>query len=83
MPNNLNPIAIILTFGLLLSVGAVSHTGRYLSDKAHRVAHMSIKPQPPRGWQVAIERDGKITYFKERRHTFATQRQYLKMMAGK
>lgn len=77
------PIVIILITGILLSFGAISHTSRYLSDKSHRVAHASMKPKAPEGWQIAIEQGGKITYLKENKRTYASEGRYLKMMAGK
>lgn len=83
MPSSLSPIATIVLAGLLLSILTVSHTGRYLSDKSHRVAHASMKPAAPEGWQVAIEQGGKTVYLKEHQRTYATQRRYQRMMAGK
>lgn len=83
MPDRLQPIVCVLLSGLLLAVGVVAHVTRNIDDKAHRHQHMSIKPQPPHGWQVAIEENGKVTYLRDHKRTYATQREYQKMMARK
>lgn len=83
MPERLQPIVCVLIAGLLLAVGVVAHVTRHIDDKAHQDEHMSMKPQAPHGWQVAIEENGKTTYLREHKRTYATQRQYRRMMAGK
>ena len=83
MPERLQPIVCVLLVGLLLSFGAIAHVTRNIDDKSHGVEHASMKPKAPDGWNVAIEENGKVTYLREHKRTYATQRQYRRMMAGK
>lgn len=76
MPKDLPPIAFTTLIGLLLAIGAVSHTSRYLAGQSHKVAHASMQPREPHGWDIAIHHvDGKVTYLKDYRPSYGTTRQ--------
>jgi hypothetical protein len=83
MPKALPPIVWILLAGVLLSFGAVSHASRFLANKAHSHAHSEMEAECPSNTKITIIVGQKKTCLVEHKPTYATQREYVRIMARK